>query len=117
MRFQLKKAVKEKFMMEKLADASQDDLIAHKSESSRRYMEYEAQISRLKDTEKKWRLTVQKMKKQSFSQTIEEKKDIPVEKKTGVNKEENEELSINEEEGVNKEESDEMEESEPSPPH
>ena len=111
MRFQLEKAVKDKFMIKKLADAAQDELVALKSESSRRYMEYEAQISRIKDTEKKWRLKVQKMKKQSFSQTLEEIKDIPVEKKTGVNKEENEELSINEEEGVNKEESNELEQS------
>ena len=54
---------------------------------------------------------MQKKKKQSYSQTLEEKKDIPDQKNKGNNKEEIDEVSVNTEEGVDEEESNETEES------
>ena len=50
------------------SDKTQDDLIALRSEMSRRFVEYEGEILKLQEAEKKWRIKVQKFKSASCKQ-------------------------------------------------
>ena len=65
-------------VLREFSDKNQDDLIALRSETSRRCMEYEAQISKFKEGERKWRLKVQQLKKARFSDKFDEKKELDI---------------------------------------
>ena len=78
MRSQLERERKENMVLREFSDKNQDDLIALRSETSRRCMEYEAQISKFKEGERKWRLKVQQLKKTRFSDKFDEKKELEI---------------------------------------
>ena len=91
-RSQLESVRKEITMLKDFSDGNQDDLIALRSETSRRSLEYEGQILKLNESEKKWRLKVQQLKKERFSDKFEQKEkdlEINVEKLQAEDKEEN----------------------------
>ena len=77
MRAELERAKKENIRVKETSANAQDQLIALKSESSRRILEYEEEIVKVTEREKRWRLKVQKLKsdmcKRSFEASIEKK--------------------------------------------
>ena len=81
MRSEHEREKKENMTLREFSDKNQDDLIALRSETSRRCMEYEAEISKLKESERKWRLKVQQLKKARFSDKFDEKKELEINQK------------------------------------
>ena len=77
LRAELEWAKKENIKVKETSANAQDQLIALKSESSRRILEYEEEIVKVTEREKRWRLKVQKLKsdmcKRSFEASIEKK--------------------------------------------